>query len=603
MLVSQNLLSEFILLEMALNKSEKVKGDGFGEGTGWDDPMALMLEEMLLDNMRLVFQSAIEEIAHWGYDEAVVEKAISRRGLFAGSKDPVMSIVNFTLNVLWIGEKFDASMDFEFDNIQHLTEYTLLEMLGVLREIRPFLSVGEAMWWLLICDLNVMQACRLEADSSSGLRRERPSEKNSSESVLSQLKSETQNQRAQTLTFRDFLHRLTPKNPRAPEWTTKEDEKLVSMFRKMEDFWGCYGENGMGKSQAFASRESSRAGSGRKGHSKRELARLMQQRCYIERSCVAHGSKGLLGSGKLASDGGILTDSKLKCSCGSALSLKIEPSKKTAGSGSKAPLANEKCKAYTNTPSTSSGTGKSSKLCDEATTASPPTKPDLKSFVDSTGSRELADYWAKIPYDKSTGKYLPQNKKDELVLKLVLRLQGLQGELQGWTEWANQKVMQAARKLGKVQPELKTMRQLREAAKKFIQERNARRVAILENGVNGINSLVEKGDSIICKLEEENSRMKKELEAAKSKASESSTDYQAALEREQKAKHEIQSWDGEIGLLQKELETEKKKLLALQQDSVKAKNNHNKMEVCLLRYILLSMNGTPLVVCPEYNLT
>ncbi|XP_031111894.1 putative E3 ubiquitin-protein ligase RF298 [Ipomoea triloba] len=38
------------------------------------------------------------------------------------------------------------------------TDYILLEMVCVLKEVKPFLNVAEAMWLLLICDLNVFEA-------------------------------------------------------------------------------------------------------------------------------------------------------------------------------------------------------------------------------------------------------------------------------------------------------------------------------------------------------------------------------------------------------------------------------------------------------------
>ncbi len=38
-------------------------------------------------------------------------------------------------------------------------------MVCVLREVRPFFSSGDAMWCLLICDMNVAHACAMDEDS------------------------------------------------------------------------------------------------------------------------------------------------------------------------------------------------------------------------------------------------------------------------------------------------------------------------------------------------------------------------------------------------------------------------------------------------------
>nr|GMD60312.1 putative E3 ubiquitin-protein ligase RF298 [Ipomoea batatas] len=45
-----------------------------------------------------------------------------------------------------------------FDRIESLAAYILLEMVCVLKEVKPFFSVAEAMRPLLICDLNMLEA-------------------------------------------------------------------------------------------------------------------------------------------------------------------------------------------------------------------------------------------------------------------------------------------------------------------------------------------------------------------------------------------------------------------------------------------------------------
>ncbi|XP_019161963.1 PREDICTED: putative E3 ubiquitin-protein ligase RF4 [Ipomoea nil] len=45
-----------------------------------------------------------------------------------------------------------------FEVLKSCAGYILLEMVFVLKDMKPFLSVGEAMWLLLICDLNILQA-------------------------------------------------------------------------------------------------------------------------------------------------------------------------------------------------------------------------------------------------------------------------------------------------------------------------------------------------------------------------------------------------------------------------------------------------------------
>ena len=86
--------------------------------------------------------------------------SLSRKALYIEEGDPVSNIVHQTVNVLK-GED-DTITDFIFDNFQHLLHYTMVEMISVVREVRPSLTVGEAMWLLLICDLNLSLACAVE---------------------------------------------------------------------------------------------------------------------------------------------------------------------------------------------------------------------------------------------------------------------------------------------------------------------------------------------------------------------------------------------------------------------------------------------------------
>nr|KYP72784.1 MND1-interacting protein 1 [Cajanus cajan] len=127
-----------------------------------------------------------------------------------------------------------------------------------------------------------------------------------------------------------------------------------------------------------------------------------------------------------------------------------------------------------------------------------------------------------IPYDKSLGQWIPQDRKDEMILKLVPRVRELQNQLQEWTEWANQKVMQAAR---------------------------------------------------------ENAVLRKEMEDAKLHATESATNCQEVSSREKMTQMKLQSWEKQKSLFQEELMAEKHKLAQLQQALEQAKVHREQVEV------------------------
>ncbi|WRX10600.1 hypothetical protein QQP08_003087 [Theobroma cacao] len=200
-------------------------------------------------------------------------------------------------------------------------------------------------------------------------------------------------------------------------------------------------------------------------------------------------------------------------------------------------------------------------------------------------SSKTPDYYARIPYDQSLGKYIPQDENDELILKLVPRVQDLQNELHSWTQWTNQKVMQAIRRLSKDQPELKALRQEKEKAeqiqkkKQTMEENTMKRLAEMEGALNDATTQVEDTNSTVQKLEVEHSMLKKEMKVVKLQAVESAASCQEAFEREQKALKDVRSWDGQRSLLQEELALEKQMAAELKKKVGKAKNIYNQTEM------------------------
>lgn len=136
------LVSFVSLLEMGSSQDGKEKAGRIE--LDWDDPIACQLGDLLLDNLDLVFESAVKEISEYGYDEQVAVKAVTRRGLYVDDGgDPIERIIDDALARLKGTKDASNIMTDKFDDLQHMTGYTLLEMVGVLREVRPFLSDGK----------------------------------------------------------------------------------------------------------------------------------------------------------------------------------------------------------------------------------------------------------------------------------------------------------------------------------------------------------------------------------------------------------------------------------------------------------------------------
>ncbi|KAJ0243238.1 putative E3 ubiquitin-protein ligase RF298 [Hirschfeldia incana] len=490
-----------------------------------DDPFACYLQELLSSNLLTLFRSAMNQIVDCGYSEDVALKAISGSSrLYCGGNYLVSDIVNDTLSFLKSGKKVSGLRDYVFEDLQQLVAYTLVEKISLVRKVRPSLSTVEAMWRLLMCDLNVLQAFEVEGDECI------PPKTSDSDKPKTNAQS-NQSEPVPNLT--------NSKNSHA----TASGEKLVSC---------------------------------RKGRTKKEMAMMRQKSC-VEKIRTTYSKGAGYKTAKYASVGGFLMEKRGKSPSDSH--ARNSSSKITPEEVMKVPLA-ESNGTKPEPP------GVDVKGCVTALPALNTPVP-LTSEKASVSTQPGPDYYAGIPYDASLGIYVPKNKRDELVLKLAPRVKDLQNELQVWTDWANQKVKQATSRLLKDQPELKALRKEKEEAeelrkeKQLLVENNMKRRSEMEFALDNMTRQVEKANNAVRRLELEQSLLKKEREAANIRAAESAESCIEAKERVQRALKSTQTWDGQKVLLQEELKSQRDKVAELQLEVAKAKNRQNQIEVTI----------------------
>ncbi|KAL8488326.1 hypothetical protein ACS0TY_024558 [Phlomoides rotata] len=142
--------------------------DEGSEDSEWDDPVASELEMLLSHNIITTFIAAMKKITECGHTEQVAEWAILNSSfLHCSKKDAVSNVVDPALAFLKRQKELNTPKHSVFDGLEKLVDYTLLEMIFVLREVRPEFTVAEAMWALLINDLNLMSACSMDMVGSS----------------------------------------------------------------------------------------------------------------------------------------------------------------------------------------------------------------------------------------------------------------------------------------------------------------------------------------------------------------------------------------------------------------------------------------------------
>ncbi|GMJ02019.1 hypothetical protein like AT4G03000 [Hibiscus trionum] len=607
---------------------EELEADEF-QDADWSDLTESQLEELVLSNLDAIFKSAIKKIVAFGYTEEIATKAVLRSGLCYGCKDTVSNIVDNTLAFIRSGQDYHPSRDHCFEDLQQLEKYILTELICVLREVRPFFSTGDAMWCLLICDMNVSHACAMDGYPLNGFVAGGVSNGISFASNQPQLKPEAktselnlQNPCRPVPSF-PCSHSSPPevlsmgisnsaklKNSVVPSAVVSEKEGTNSVADGADKTFSAAGTS------QFSTMEEKFVGS-RKTHSTKREYLLRQKALHLDKNYKTYGSKGSSRS-KLSSLGGLILDKKLKSvSDSAAVSIKSS-SLKIKGMGADVPQDNG------SHLSVNLGQSSSATLClDNDNNSSPVPKTDIATISSpvnmppelpplnnppalSTADTELSlslpsksnsivvppvscsevanPSYVGMPFGNSLGDWVPRDKKDEMILKLVLRVQELQNQLQEWTEWTNQKVMQAARRLSKDKAELKTLRQEKEEVERLkkeklsLEENTRKKLVEMDVALSKASGQVERANATVRRLEVENAALRQEMEAAKLRAVESAASCQEVSKREKKTLMKVQSWEKQKTLFQEELMTEKRKVTQLLQELQLAKVIQEQLE-------------------------
>ncbi|EPS63287.1 hypothetical protein M569_11496, partial [Genlisea aurea] len=541
--------------EMGMNKAQEeinTSADDFHDAD-WSDLTESELEELVLSNLDAIFRSAIRKIVASGYTEEVASKAILRSGFWYGCKDIVSNLVENTLAFLSSGQECGSSEEHHFQDMQQMEKYILAELVCLLREIRPFFSTGDAMWFLLICDMNISHACAMDGDLFDSFHTDGTS---ASGSRTDQKASDLQGSEALK---NASVSTLKPETSVARNAQLPEECKKFSPSSNDKTF-------SVGGLSHISGSDDKPVGSRKvSGIAKRDYI-LRQKSMHFEKHYRGYGSKSSSRGGKLSSFGSLMLDKKLK---GVA-----ESGNPRTARGRTLPQENGNLNLLATTGFTASPT------FGLETNAAPPlplpaadTELSLSFPVKCYNAAEAA----------TSGSH---HRRDDVnaIMKLVPRFRELQDQLQEWTEWANQKVMQAARRLSKEKAELKTLRQEKEEVEKLkkekvtLEENTMKKLSEMRNALSKVNDQVKQTNEAVQVLELENSALRRGMEAAKLYAAESAASFLVVSEREKKTLMKIQTWEKQKSISQEELSAQKLKLMQIQQNLKQARSFQAQVE-------------------------
>lgn len=587
----------------------------------WSCLTESQLEDILLNNLDTVFRAAIKMITFHGYTEEVATNAVLRSGLCYGYKDTVSNVADNALALLKSSQQMDSSPRENIaEDIRHLEKSVLVDMVSVLREVRPFFSTGDAMWRLLMSDANISQACAMDSNSSYAIT----SNEYSGASTIAQLEAGSISNNNATSTASELnvqrsekLHDIVPPSksiqkleiPKVAAISTlptgkfsdsNEDgtisnpkplkESLISLSTHVEESLSVVSRSSQ-EEKSISSRKADPSSL------KREYV-LRQKSIHSEKSFRALGAKAVSRACKQSGLGSLIFDRKSKTiSDSSRISLKSSSLKIAKIPETEKSLTDDK-----HNRSFSQG-NPSNLTCTEKHNCQPTGLTLSLSSVNNTclsiapesnaEATNCSDH-SLIPSSMTCRDLVPEDKKDEMLLILVPLMHELQAHLQDWTDWAQQKVMQAARRLSKDKAELQSLRQEREEVARLKGERYAledntkKKLAEMELAISKASTQVERANAAAHRLKYENSQLRLEMEEAKLHAARSAANCQESSRREMKTLKMIQSWEKQKVLFQEELATEKHQLFQLQQQLEHVEELHNQSEVTFFHKSLVS---------------
>ncbi|CAA0828574.1 Putative E3 ubiquitin-protein ligase RF298 [Striga hermonthica] len=492
---------------------EKSRGTNKEAAAELDDPVTFELEGLLSSFLSTTLDIAVRKLVLCGYNVETAEWAILSSSNFNGSKDAESNIVEGALALLEMNEHVEMHKNTVFEGFQSLVEYTLLEMIHVVRELRPELTVTEVMWCLLMSDLDLATACRLRcAPEASG--------RSPGESSGTGQSSSVKLAKGVSVSLQEL----------------KMDDKP--------------GPSGSRKAPAI--------------HFKRDL--LCQKANHFEKNYGGRFTKGSFKA-KVAAWGSMVLDQSLELQSGGVM---MENYSRLSISEGGEKISDDP------------------QLTDKGQLSALPAgnldtcmRGEKVNFPDPP--KEPTDHYAQIPFDDILQEYV----EDQLLLVTVPLKAELKKELEGWYDWANEKVMQVACKLWKELPELKTLRQERKdiencnKQKQTVEESRVKHVAEMDHRLANEINQIQMSSFTVKQLETETDVLRRGMEAARMEARGSEVKLDEAAAKEQEIMKKLQAWEVEKDLMIEKLTITRREIAELESQIGKRKNRQNQFKVLL----------------------
>uniref|UniRef100_A0A0D9WCL2 RING-type domain-containing protein n=1 Tax=Leersia perrieri TaxID=77586 RepID=A0A0D9WCL2_9ORYZ len=586
----------------------------------WNDPNETLLEEILLKSLDATFDNAVSLIIAMGYSEPTARAAVLRAATQYNWKESLAGFGEAAVEVL----KTEGDMLSEGaseEDMRKIEQAVLGGMIALVNQAQPFYTTGDVMFCLLMSDMNVVNACAMDYNPASLPPVDtqviaQPAVGSYEANPSSDLSVSITNPQT-GVTFRGKLTPVppasyntakadsssaTPANLNVPSSKPSISGKVQSEIPNLKLKENSVPTPDHSEEQPFVAAatqpvKDDKPIPSKRGSSKRDPLHR-QKLMSFDKSSRVLGSKGSLRSTKHTTSGSGVLDRKCR-SLSDSTNSSLKGSSKL-GKGFSASLKGSEVPAelsftgaaLPSTPSFNTKLASNSNLLPAASTDLSLSLP-LPSSNDSSAPCLNHDCNAggmdsnskiNLSYDEDQKVWIPQDKKDEMVLILVQRQKELQAHMRDWTDWAQQKVMQVTRRLAKEKEELHSLRKEKEEADRLQEERHnmeestRKKLLEMESAISRANVQLEKSQSTARRREAENAQLRIQMEAAKRHALESATNILELSKKDENSHKRSQHWESERALLQEDLAAQKSKLTQVRQQLQHAKEQKDQIQ-------------------------
>ncbi|XP_066393841.1 putative E3 ubiquitin-protein ligase RF4 [Miscanthus floridulus] len=545
------------------------------------------LRDVALNSLHMFFKTAVDILSCQGYTEDAVVNAVVDSALCYQFDGPITKIAEHARTLLQSGNHLvDRSYSENVDTVLHMLGlYFLCNASSLMKKYCPFFTLGDALWCILLCDMDISIARAAfapmsgygngqsegYAHSQSDLCEGRESvnelsEEYSCSATESPALFEPPQSEAIQMTWSNFLtnyivsfQKFGGKNQDAPSAQDENSPSVPRAVNKKET------KSKRSKTNSIKSQKDS----GKdlvvfknipqvKGIiSKTSLRMLKENKTLTAFLASAHST--LAGTSEVASEKDSQTSMLVPTKPRSGpCSVKrgYSPAVVSIGSLSYPPSCSSN--------SSSSAMGK----------AEPRQRmePDVVHFsLPNTPAEGFEFHFSREGLQTT---WVPKHRKEELALKLVQRLGELKLEVQVWTDWANERVMQSTNRLVNERTILFSLKKDKadfEGPDVFTRKR----LEETQRAIDSTSCELDRVNSLVQELTDKISLCRREKKSVQLQGEQSDASLASILSKKTEAMNRLKSMETEKILLQEEIAAERSKLSKLLQSLEQARRHED----------------------------